>query len=298
MTESTGKIQDIPFNIVRKFIASEIFKLIHRSFFPNVYFLPSERTGIIQSISSMSTTRVDDDKKESKLKDDTDKKEKSAYLSLPVGSLLDMLASSAYEPLSEREEEAGKNKNVKKYLEMADILEKDIIGGTVKTVEKSDGTLEFIYSLKGKDAFNLQVTSSCVKDLTPLIYYLRFLAEKGDIIVIDEPEMNLHPESQIKVMELLAMMVNWGINVVITTHSTYLVDHLSNLTKAYTLKEKEGLENKFKLGSKDCFISQNNISVYLFENGTIKDVYGEDGLIDWGTFSKESDYVSELYFDL
>ena len=37
------------------------------------------------------------------------------------------------------------------------------------------------------------------------------------MIVIDEPEMNLHPEAQAQLMELLTMLVNCGLNVLITT---------------------------------------------------------------------------------
>lgn len=33
-----------------------------------------------------------------------------------------------------------------------------------------------------------------VKELSPLVLYLRYLARAGELLIIDEPEMNLHPE--------------------------------------------------------------------------------------------------------
>ena len=70
------------------------------------------------------------------------------------------------------------------------------------------------------------------KELVPLVLYLRYLAEPDDLIVIDEPEMNLHPAAQVEIIEFLAMLVNAGLNVLITTHSPYIIDHISNLIVA------------------------------------------------------------------
>ncbi len=41
----------------------------------------------------------------------------------------------------------------------------------------------------------IPVVSSMVKELSPLVLYLRYLAKPGELLVIDEPEMNLHPEA-------------------------------------------------------------------------------------------------------
>lgn len=51
----------------------------------------------------------------------------------------------------------------------------------------------------------------------------------GDLFIIDEPELNLHPKSQRAFGRLVARMVNAGIKVFITTHSDYLVKELNTL---------------------------------------------------------------------
>lgn len=66
-------------------------------------------------------------------------------------------------------------------------------------------------------------SSSAVRSLMELNFYLKHIAEKGQCLVVDEPEFNLHPENQRKVARLLAMLVNAGVFVAITTHSDYML---------------------------------------------------------------------------
>ena len=129
-----------------------------------------------------------------------------------------------------------------------------------------------------------------------MVLYLKFFSKENDLIIIDEPEINLHPRSQIQFIEILTMLVNAGINVIITTHSPYFVDHLVNLMKAKENPKPDKIKDLFCLKSKDAFIDKKDVSVYLFENNSVRDILDkEDGLIDWGTFSEVSEEINELY---
>nr|WP_321280735.1 AAA family ATPase [uncultured Vibrio sp.] len=44
------------------------------------------------------------------------------------------------------------------------------------------------------------------------------------LIVIDEPEVNLHPEWQVEYAKVIADLVRVGVTVIITTHSPYMID--------------------------------------------------------------------------
>jgi predicted ATPase len=120
------------------------------------------------------------------------------------------------------------------------------------------------------------MTSSMIKELTPLVLYLRYLAIPDELLVIDEPEMNLHPEAQAKLIEFLAMLVNAGLNVLITTHSPYIIDHLTNLIKAAKQEDHAAISGKFFLKNQEAFISQKYISVYLIEDGQAISALDED----------------------
>ena len=50
-----------------------------------------------------------------------------------------------------------------------------------------------------------------------------FAGEPGDIVMIEEPEISLHPEAQVKLVELFADAIAWGKQIIFTTHSHYLL---------------------------------------------------------------------------
>jgi ABC-type multidrug transport system ATPase subunit len=55
------------------------------------------------------------------------------------------------------------------------------------------------------------------------------VAQPGDLLMVDEPELNLHPENQRRVARLFARLVSIGIRVFITTHSDYIIKELNTL---------------------------------------------------------------------
>lgn len=202
---------------------------------------------------------------------------------------------------TERLNEAKNNKLVQRYLELAVLLQDDILGGNLNfSKDETDLFRDLIFEMgkNEKIILDIPVVSSMVKGLSPLVLYLGYIAKPDDLLVIDEPEMNLHPEAQVKLTEFLAMLVNAGLNVLITTHSAYLVDHLVNLMKAATLDNQEEVADKFYLRHKEAFISQDKVSIYLFENNTAKNILDKEGFIDWNTFSNVSERISHIYFDI
>jgi hypothetical protein len=91
------------------------------------------------------------------------------------------------------------------------------------------------------------------------------------------------------------MLVNAGINILITTHSPYIVDHLANLIKADQHDNKESIKDLFYLENTDAFISQEKVSMYLFEDGTAKNVLDKNGVVDWSTFGNVSQDIADIY---
>ncbi len=102
----------------------------------------------------------------------------------------------------------------------------DIIGGKY-TINDND---QLYYEPKGKRLkLTMDESSSAVRSLLDLGFYLRHEAKSGDLLMIDEPELNLHPENQRRVARLLARLVNLDIKVFITTHSDYIIKELNTL---------------------------------------------------------------------
>ena len=72
-------------------------------------------------------------------------------------------------------------------------------------------------------------SSSAVRSLLDFGFYLRHVVQKGHLLMVDEPELNLHPANQRRIARLFARLVNLGVKVFITTHSDYIVKELNTL---------------------------------------------------------------------
>jgi hypothetical protein len=55
-------------------------------------------------------------------------------------------------------------------------------------------------------------------------------------LVFEEPEAHLHPGAQRMVMEIIAVLVNYGVQVVLTTHSPYILYALNNFLMAHKVQ--------------------------------------------------------------
>jgi len=87
-----------------------------------------------------------------------------------------------------------------------------------------------------------QVASSSAKSLYGLDIYFEHLVSNGDILFIDEPEMNLDPSSQANMATFLSRCIEFGVKVIISTHSYNLVREFVNIS----LKEAPGRINLFE----------------------------------------------------
>ncbi|MDX8393501.1 MAG: AAA family ATPase [Mariprofundales bacterium] len=149
-----------------------------------------------------------------------------------------------------------------------EILEEfaDIIGGNY--IISSNDELLF-KPKKTKVRLTIDESSSAVRSLLDIGFYLRHVAKKGDLLMVDEPELNLHPENQRRIARLFSRLIKIDIKVFITTHSDYIVKELNTLImlnhdRPYLkrIAEDEGYnENEL--------ISATNVKVYIAEKALI-----------------------------
>jgi len=102
-----------------------------------------------------------------------------------------------------------------------------IIGGSYKVIK--DQGLVYQPKGSGKHRFSMNESSSCIRALLDIGFYLRCKAKPRDVFIIDEPELSLHPRNQRAFARLVARMVNAGVRVFITTHSDYLIKEFNTL---------------------------------------------------------------------
>ena len=104
----------------------------------------------------------------------------------------------------------------------------DILGG--KYILDNDDEVFFVPNYK-KFQLPIKESSGAVRSLINLGFYLRYTVQKGDLLMVDEPELNLHPHNQCRIARLFARLVNAGVLVFITTHSDYIIKELNTLIK-------------------------------------------------------------------
>ncbi len=148
-------------------------------------------------------------------------------------------------------------------------LERSIMGGTLGVSHLGVATFTPHGAEKRLD---VQQAASVVKSLSSLVFHLRHQALRGDLLIIDEPELNLHPDNQRKVARFLARAVNRGFRILISTHSDYVLRELNQLLQLGRPDER-AKKLVQELGyPEDALLQPADIGVYLFQGGTAKEV--------------------------
>jgi len=173
-----------------------------------------------------------------------------------------------------------KNQKSELFSSLSTTLQNNILGGSYSL----DETNSINFHLNNqKDTLPLHLTSSTVKTYFGLWFYLQHMAQEGDVLMIDEPELSLHPNNQRKIARLLAQLVNKGIRVVISTHSDYMVREFNSLIMlghAQDEKSKQELMAKYNY-QEDELLTKDKVGAYLFHNNTIDsmEITKDEGII-------------------
>ena len=158
-------------------------------------------------------------------------------------------------------------------------IEKHVLAGQIHVDKTNPIYSDFFYKPRTwKTELPLMNASSMVSELAPVVLFLRHVVKPGEVLIIEEPESNLHPAMQVELMRQLAAVVNSGVRIMITTHSEWILDELANLVRLSELppeKRTARLKNESALDPRD-------VGVWLFEQGE-----GDEG-----------SRVKELPFDL
>ncbi|MEY4569298.1 MAG: hypothetical protein RLZZ398_737 [Verrucomicrobiota bacterium] len=256
-------------NLAFSFVDTVLKEQIFASQFPEVFIASAERTGatIFQKELDLARNRLVDKLGDSSADKSLELFQQAQKISkdyaLPVKSDIDFIRGIE-----------GFSKETSELVDtFPDILEDfhDIIDGEYKIV-KNEGTV-FVPRKGGSIKLTMGESSSAVRSLLNIGAYLRHKAKPGDLLIIDEPELNLHPANQRKVARLLARLVNVGVKVFITTHSDYLIKELNTLIMLSgeaphlkTVMKDEGYKESELLKA-------SQMSVYLAKQGPCK--YGE-----------------------
>lgn len=141
-----------------------------------------------------------------------------------------------------------------------------IIGGQYKVVRNE---LYYVPDANKRLRLTMDESSSAVRSLLDIGFYLHHVAKPNDLLIVDEPELNLHPENQRKIARLFARLVNIGVKVFITTHSDYIIKEINTLIM---LNQPSKTAARVRVREKYCqeeLIRADRIRVYMAEEQLI-----------------------------
>ena len=207
-----------PIGSLSQYIANVLFDVTAFPFQNRCYLLPSERAGInlfYQELNSRRTALISNLQKK-----DID----------PMQLMRDVMLSRYARPIADYidllNEFVGAKRVEGEYAHLADQLDQIALGSFELS---KDGSIFFRPKGAKKNKLSLHLAASSAKSLYGLSHLLRYRLEEHDVVMIDEPELNLHPDAQRSFAQFVGRMVSSGLSVMLSTHSDYIVREINTL---------------------------------------------------------------------
>ena len=181
---------------------------------------------------------------------------------------------------------------------IATCIESAVLGGSIEIDEAPFIKYpDFHYKPKSwRVPLPLMNASSMVSELAPLVLYLRGMVDVGETIIIEEPESHLHPKMQIRLMEIIAAIVNVGIKVVVTTHSEWIISCLDNivLRSRRQLTDDETSYDGYPIALAEPSLQESQVGVWTFSQSGVKSGSIVERLEFAGSDGYSPDYEDDL----
>ncbi|MGL4448681.1 MAG: AAA family ATPase [Shewanella sp.] len=115
---------------------------------------------------------------------------------------------------------------------------------------------DFVFQ-RGTESISIKNTASGIKvfGLLQILLANEFI-RKNTVLILDEPENHLHPKWQLKLAAMLVKLVECGVQVVISSHSPYLIEALKRGVDRTGLSE----QTRFALAHDACITDEDRLS--------------------------------------
>ena len=144
--------------------------------------------------------------------------------------------------------------------EITKFIEDDILSGKIEFEVKKGKIRERISYMIEDKKIPLYRASSMVSELASLVIFLKNLLMPNDLLIFEEPESHLHPDSQVKIAKVISKLIKKNLNLIITTHSDFLLQKINNYLKISVLP----LEKIIEIFGEDLSIQADDVAINLF----------------------------------
>ena len=279
------------------YLANDYVEFLLTGVLPDPFILSAERFGISLFYRELDFTKNKLVDLLQKMADDKNRERTSPFL------IIDQATSRYALPIKDNIDytrsipDIRSDKSDLHGVKLFDYL-KDMMEGYYSS---SGDEIRFISKSRGKGrSFNipLHVASSSARGLSDLYFYLRHVARKTHLVMIDEPESHLDTANQIRLARLLARFVNAGVRVLITTHSDYLIKEFNNLIMlSQQFADKEQVVRKLKYDPADL-LEPTAVRAYVAENNSLTKCNVDRFGVDMPMFDKTIDEINDAANEL
>ena len=188
-------------------------------------------------------------------------------------------------------------------------LEKVIKPIPIWTLEADDANNQYLEFTFGKNSHSSKGSGDGYINIFNIVDAL-YDSKEDNVIIIDEPEISLHPDLQMKLFNLL-LEYSKEKQIIITTHSPYFINWniISNKGKiirlkreeksivAFELKEetKERIKGLLKNGNNPHILSLNANEIFFMDDNIIL-TEGQDDVICYKEIMKQKNYENTASF--
>lgn len=128
-------------------------------------------------------------------------------------------------------------KGDERFQEVVKYLEAHMTEGTLEMSDLPNKEVMYIPA-GNKKGMPLRVVSAVVTELSPLILLLKH-KKNMESMFYEEPEICLHPQLQQKMARVICRLINAQLQMIITTHSDIILQHINNMIR---LTNKENIK--------------------------------------------------------
>ncbi len=304
--DKSDENKELPYDIEDKMINNEILlNTIIRTLLPrnNGFYLPASR--LFYPVFYQYIYKVEKGKREEM------SKKLSAMLEQKDRSKLDIKSLTSFrsqytKPMDELFGKLYKlnedNAINKTYIQLINNI-KSLIGGDI-IFKKAEGVspIEFQLDLGEQKHLDMYLSSSSINQLTTLLLYLKhWVYDNNNFLFVDEPEENLHPENQEKLIHILLKFAAINKNkVLITTHSPLVTNVINNFLNIGYLKEKNDFnlkkflaKNKLDFDIKEVLLKK-DFGVYFFSGSDVIEYSAKEYGIYFEDFDKIENNIKNL----
>lgn len=145
------------------------------------------------------------------------------------------------------------------FADHVDALENQMFCGKIVAEPSPTQWPKIFFKYKEKD-MPLHTVASSIKSLAVFLLYVKYAAKQNELIILEEPEINLHPDNQLLLAKFIARLVNDGLHILITTHSPYFLEQLSHCVLSGMINNKKSS----KILSDKESLKPDQVAVYTF----------------------------------